>query len=129
MLPPSKRIHEGKNKTNLKGRTVIHLRTSEYKKDGHSFHASLRNVDASLYNPLALAITERENEKPMLITAERGQEVKECEKLLVIDKESEMKQWDILSNAKYIIGTASGISHLHNLGGGAIVVTNSNGQL
>ena len=37
-----------------------------------------------------------------------------------------MKQWDILSNAKYIIGTVTGISHLHNLRG-AIVVTNSNG--
>ena len=127
LLPPTKKINEWKKEVDDKGRIIFHLRTSEYKNDAVSFHASLRNVKASSYTKLAKQIENRKGEKALLITAETGQYVEGSDKLHIKSKKEETMQWNEMSRSKYIVGTASGISHLHNLGRGAILVTNSNG--
>ena len=44
----------------------------------------------------------------------------------VTDYKSEYLQWDTICKSKFMIGTASGVSHLVGLGNGKTLRTNSN---
>jgi len=106
----------------------IHLRTSTYKSDGHSYHASIRNVDPDTYIGAISYLKVSAHIEPILVTADldvpRGLPLAIHQ---ATDRGTELRQWEIVREACFSVGTASGLSHLFNLGIGHTLRTNSNG--
>jgi hypothetical protein len=109
------------------GSVIIHLRTASYKNDGSSPHASLRNVTPHRYRQLLDIIQTECDSPPLQITAESSPPIADFPSLIVDTKKQEERQWQEIVRSPLFVGTASGISHLSNLGAGKIIVTNSNG--
>lgn len=106
----------------------FHLRTPSYKNDGHSYHASIRNVDPKSYIGAINHLRDAESLEPVLVTADL--EIQEGLPLPILqigDRESELRQWKMVRDASFSVGTASGLSHLFNLGQGHTLRTNNNG--
>jgi len=107
---------------------VVHLRTPLYKYDSDSFHANLRNVSPDTYSAAISYLQENSHYRPILITADSViQHSLPVPTIQVHDYQSEFRQWNAISKAPFSVGTASGLSHLFNLGGGHTLRSNSNG--
>tara|TARA_B100001173_G_C16029223_1_gene565723 strand:- start:4844 stop:6373 length:1530 start_codon:yes stop_codon:yes gene_type:complete len=117
------------SRNNFKRNTVyMHLRTSAYKNDGHSPFAVVRNVEPSTYNGLIKVLRSETDVEPVLVTADPVLPAHTLVKTLhVVDRESESRQWMLVRDSCFSVGTASGLSHLFNLGIGHTLRTNSNG--
>lgn len=116
-------------KMHITSKTVFfHLRTSLYKNDGHSHHANLRNVTPSTYSSAIRYLRDVKAYDPVLLTADPDADYSLPLKVhQVYDCDSELEQWTTVSQACFSVGTASGLSHLFNLGAGHTFRTNSNG--
>jgi hypothetical protein len=122
-------LYSTSNKPRCRSTMVyFHLRTHAYKNDGHSYHASLRNVDPNSYLGVIRYLREVAHLVPVLVTAEPEIERKLPLQILhVYDRDTELMQWNVLCESCFSVGTASGLSHLFNLGIGHTFRTNSNG--
>jgi len=115
-------------KSGATNKVFLHLRTHTYKNDGHSYHASIRNVDPISYLGAISHLQIAERLEPVLVTADLDmQECLPIHALKVRGRETERRQWSLVREAAFSIGTASGLSHLFNLGIGHTFRTNSNG--
>lgn len=109
-------------------KVYFHLRTPSYKSDAQSYHASIRNVDPNSYIGAINYIRDVESLEPVLVTADSEMPHSLPLPILQIrDRQSELSQWKMLRDASFSVGTASGLSHLFNLGQGHTLRTNSNG--
>jgi hypothetical protein len=122
------RIAAAREKKTTTNTVYIHLRTPTYKGDGHSYHASIRNVDPDTYIGAISYLKVSAHIEPILVTADldvpRGLPLTIHQ---VTDRGTELRQWEIVREACFSVGTASGLSHLFNLGDGHTLRTNSNG--
>lgn len=94
---------------------TLHLRTGNYKNDRTLINASSRNTCISNYRLLINELSVAGYSGTQVTADLRRQEFPGVTVLHVIDKASAAKQWDCMDRSEFIVGNASGITHLSGL--------------
>jgi len=99
------------NTSNKKRKIVLHTRTSAYKNDEANVGNNMRSVDPASYSKLVEALSIRHYDVYHISACKDDLIVSGAISVMIENEDDKSRQWQLLQNSDFIIGTSSGISH------------------